>query len=197
MLSFDEVGLISELQKSAPRSRTAFAAACAERLFPAYVAFSKTAGRGDAQTIGELLERIWRRLAGEPIDDTGLQADLDRCMALVPGEDEEPWTDDQPYADDAASAVAYTLRTLQTGDAQEAAWAARRAYDALDHHVTHRLGIDEETRIGGHPSIQAELARQRRDLDELCAAGDSASAAITRVRDRARAEASSFFGPPS
>jgi hypothetical protein len=79
------------------------------------------------------------------------------------------------------------------GDSQASAWAARRAYEALDHHVTHRLGIDNEARAAGHPAVQAELIRQRRDLDELHAANEDPADAILRLRDRARQEASGVF----
>jgi len=51
-----------------------------------------------------------------------VHAELDRCMGLIPGEDDEPWVDGQAYADDAASAIAYTLRTLDTREPKEAVW---------------------------------------------------------------------------
>jgi len=192
-IAFDEAELARKLNGLAPRSRVAFAAACAERLLPAYEAFTELAGRGDARALGDMLARIWKNLLGQKMGPNELQADIDRCMELIPGEDEEPWFDGQPYADDAASAVAYTLRALQRGDSQESAWAARRAYEALDHHVTHRLGIDDEVQAAGHPAVQAELLRQRRDLHELDAAGEDPADAILRLRDRAREEASDVF----
>jgi hypothetical protein len=55
-------------------------------------------------------------------------------------------------------------------------------------------------RILAHPLIQAELARQRRDIDELLAAA-TADADVRqtaeRFRARAKAEAGSVFGVPS
>lgn len=192
-IAFDETDLVGKLNGLALLPRVAFAAACAERLFPAYEAFSELAGRGDARALGDMLARIWRDLLGQKMDPDELQANVDRCMALIPGEDEEPWLDEQPYADDAASAVAYTLRALQRGDSQESAWAARRAYEALDHHVTHRLGIDEDVQAASHPAVQAELLRQRRDLDELNTASENLADVILRLRDRARQEAREVF----
>ena len=192
-IPFDEASVLRKLHGLAVASRVAFAAACAERLFPAYEAFSELAGRGDARALGDMLSRVWEDLLGRKMDPNELQADIECCMDLIPGEDEEPWLDDQPYADDAASAVAYTLRALQRADSQESAWAARRAYEAVDHHVTHRLGIDDEAQVAGHPVVEAELLRQRRDLDELDAAGDEPAEAIVRLRDRAREEARDVF----
>lgn len=190
---FDEAELVRELEELALQSRVAFAAACAERLLPAYAAFSALANRGDAPALAEMLARVWQDLLGQKLEPDELQADVDRVMRLIPGEDEEPWLDNQPSADDAASAVAYTLRALQRGDSQEAAWAARRAYEALDYYVTHQLGIDDEARVAGHPAVQAELLRQRRDLDELHAASEEPADRILRVRDRARNEAGGVF----
>jgi len=194
MLVFDEAHLLEDLQKLERRSCAAFSAACAERLFPAYVAFSRAAGRGDVQSIAQMLECVWSDLVDEEIDLPRVQADLARCLELIPGEDEEPWIAEQPYADDAASAVAYTLRALQGGDPQDSAWAARRAYEALDHYVTHKLGLDDEDQVVRHPTLQAELLRQRRDLEELRLAGHDTTETLVRLRDRARAEAPGFFG---
>ena len=94
------------------------------------------------------LERIWKDLLGDGAMGTGdIRAELSRTMELIPGERDEPWVREQPYGEDAASAVAYTLRALDSGAPQEAAWSARRAYEAVDHHVMHRLGIADDERV--------------------------------------------------
>lgn len=99
--------------------------------------------------------------------------------------------------------VAYALRARLSGDAQEVAWSARVAYEALDHFVINRENVDtnipgEEQRVLSHPLVQAEFARQRRDLDELlCTPPHQVKLTINRVRDRARVEAAEFFGPVS
>jgi hypothetical protein len=99
--------------------------------------------------------------------------------------------------------VAYALRCRQNGQSQEAAWAARRAYEALDHFVINREKIDvnkpgAEARVLGHAAVQTELARQRRDLDELLG-GDAKAVqqAAARLRDRAQKESALFFGAVS
>jgi hypothetical protein len=77
---------------------------------------------------------------------------------------------------------------LRTDEAEPAAWAARQAYEAYD---TYLGGFDDaydyEGSIDAHPLVQAELARQARDLDDLAAPGLNADA-ILRVAERARAE---------
>jgi uncharacterized protein YjaG (DUF416 family) len=197
MLHHDEAALVHDLAQVGIRSRVAFAASCAERLFPAYVAFCERAGRGDRITLGEILERVWQHLRGDEMSIEQLHAELSRCMALIPGEDDEPWVDEQPYAEDAASAIAYTLRALDSGEPQEAAWAARCAYEAADHHVMHRLGVEGEPQILAHPVIQAEFSRQRGDLDELLGAGQESAELFIRLRERARMDAPTFFASGS
>ena len=186
-----------KLAELPPRLQAAFAAACAERLFPAYVDFWKRAGRGDQVALAATLERIWKNLLGDGAMGTGdIRAEPSRTMELIPGESDEPWVSEQPYGEDAASAVAYTLRALDSGAPQEAAWSARRAYEAVDHHVMHRLGIADDERVLSHPLVQAELARQQRDLGELRAATQELEV-IDRLRYRARAEAPLvFWGKP-
>ena len=191
-LHYNEAALVHDLDRVGDQSRVAFAASCAERLFPAYEDFCRRAGRGDRAMLGWILARVWNHLLGDPMRSQHLHEALERCIELIPGEDEEPWVAEQAYADDAASAIAYTLRALDGGQSQEVAWAARRAYEAADHHVTHRLGI-EELQVLAHPIVQREFSRQRRDLDELLGAAEGSTALFARLRDRAKAEASMFF----
>ena len=98
--------------------------------------------------------------------------------AFLPDQDAPGWTPLTAYAEDALSALAYCLQCLRSPDAQEAAWAARRVYEALDYFVTTRDNIspDEpggDVRVLGDSVIQAELERQARDITDLSRAGDS------------------------
>lgn len=197
MLRYDEATIVRDLNRVASKSRVAFAASCAERLFPAYEDFCRRVGRGDQATLGGILARVWEHLLGDQMSSEQVREDLGRCMELIPGEDEVPWVDEQAYADDAASAIAYALRTLDSGESQEAAWAARRAYEAADHHVMYRLGLEAESQVLAHPVVQTEFSRQRRDIEELLAAPEGSAVLYVRLRDRARAEASTFFSPRS
>jgi hypothetical protein len=195
--SYDEAVLVRDLARLARHARVAFAASRAQRLFPAYEDFCRRAGRGDPEALAGILERVWLHLLGDPMSGDEIRAALDGCLRLIPGEEDEPWIDEQAYADDAASAIAYTLGALDTGEAQEAAWAARRAYEAADHYVVHRLGVASESQVLAHPIVQGELSRQRRDLVELLGAPQGSPELFARFRDRARAEAPAFFAPGS
>lgn len=76
----------------------------------------------------------------------------------------------------------------------------RRAYEAIDHPVMYQLGIESEERILSHPLIQAELGRQRRDLDAVVKAigsGDRSAPIVEGLGDRVQAEALRFFCSPT
>jgi uncharacterized protein YjaG (DUF416 family) len=194
---YDEQEIIRKLDQLHTRAKVAFAAACAERQVPGYVAFSRQTGRGEPHALIDILERVWRDVLGDKMLDDEIQRQLARCMALIPQEDEGPWVNEQAYAEDAASAVVYALRARTTGESQEAAYAARVAYEALDHHVINRLGVEDDDHVLAHPVVQAELAHQHRDLDELLGASADLTALLIRLRDRASTEAATFFGPIS
>ncbi len=169
--TFDLARLLRPLRALPVRSRAAFAAACAERLAPAYAAWRRRTGRVDASQ--EILDRLW---AGErPIVE---------CSALIPGDD-EPFLDERPYAVHAMSALACAVRAFE--DLAEAVRAAEHARAAAAHHVSHRLGLGDAA-VSSHIVVQAELARQERDLEDLAANGE-----LARLRERAREDAAAFF----
>jgi uncharacterized protein YjaG (DUF416 family) len=197
MLRYDEPALIRDLTRVLSNARVGFAAACAERLFPAYADFCAAGGRGDGVALRGVLERLWRHLLGEEMGKEQLRSELSRCMALLPGDDDGPRVNERAGAGDAAAAVAYALRALETSDPQEAAWAARRAYEAADRFVIDRLDVRldaaGEARVMAHPVVQAEISRQLRDLRELLEAQVASIELVVRLRDRAREESRSFF----
>jgi hypothetical protein len=98
-------------------------------------------------------------------------ASVARAAQLIPPED-DGWDDvERAYAEDAAAALGYAFRARMTGDPQEAAWASRRAYEAIDHFVQGKSSGTtlDDAAILSHPLVQSELARQERDLNDLAA----------------------------
>jgi uncharacterized protein YjaG (DUF416 family) len=189
----DEIELAGIEQLPNPL-RGAFAAACAERLLPAYHKFLARSNRGDPCILEQILTRLWKDLSGEPMSEAETEAQIDACVELIPREDDGPWVAEQAAAEDAVAALAYALRCRRSGLAKEAAWAAGRAYEALDDYVINHEDVDTniagaEARVLAHPLVQAELARQQRDLDELLAG----TITIDRLRERSRAEAAEFL----
>jgi uncharacterized protein YjaG (DUF416 family) len=200
LLHFDEPNLIVRLAKLPNELRVAFAALCAERQLPNYARFSARSGLGDPSVLKEALVSIWEDVQGRPVSNARLEAILERCMALIPNGDEDT-EEETAYADDAAAAVAYTIRARLAGDPQEAAWAARRAYEAVDHFIVSQLNStiverDQEGNIASHPLAQAELMRQQDDLKDLLSVSAEKpvpTSLISDLRDRARRDAELFL----
>ncbi len=198
-LRFSEQWLINKLDGLPPLLRVLFAAIAAERLLPAYLSYSHLTGRGNPKSLSAALDRLWRDIEGQRMDSEQVQESLDLVMKLIPREDDNSWVPEQAWAEDAAAAVAYALRCRENGLSADAAWAARRAYEALDHFVVAKTGIDT-SRPGANeevlssPLVQAELSRQRRDIDELLAGDREDVASVARrMRQRALAESKIIF----
>jgi uncharacterized protein YjaG (DUF416 family) len=199
ILRFDEPLLRGQLDVLPREHRAAFAAACAERLFPAYERFSREAGGGGAETLRAGLNRLWDDLTGNPWSELELRASAKKFLALIPDENKDTWADSLPSAQDAATALVYALEARVKSGSKEAGWSARCAYDALDRFVMHDdsgvVVTANEQRLLEHPLVQAELGRQRRDLEELLNVRErDVRDVAARLRDRAKQEAGIVFG---
>jgi uncharacterized protein YjaG (DUF416 family) len=172
-LQYDEKDLVVRLDRLPSNRRPIFAASCAQRLLPAYAVFSKASNGRFNDRLPEILSLLWDDLeeirCQQPIDVTRC---IDVAIGLIQGDDATEWIPEQAPAENAAEAVAYAFTCRLSGSSQEAAWAARQVYDALDYVLVSRLRIDinnpaDTTRIVAHPLVQAELSRQLRDLKNL------------------------------
>lgn len=192
-LTFDKTELEGRIQQLPTINRAAFAAACAERMAPSYEAYSARSGNADFKVYNELLARLWTDLEGQRMSDAEIDANIERAEELVPPEDSS-WVPEYPAADDAAAGLAYSFECRRNESAKEAVWAASRAYEAIDDYVITNENVDTaapgaESEILSHRLVQAELARQSRDLDEL----REGRITINQLRDRAKAEATEFL----
>lgn len=203
IIQFSRTQLTRKLDRLPPQLRVFFAAACAERLLSAHIVFLGLARQGESEKIARSLACLWEDIAGEPVTGDVLQANIDACMSLIPRDDDMNLDEEAAYAEDAISSVVYALRCRQNGDSQEAMWSAQCNCASVDYFTTSREKfvpklVNDPSRVFEHPLMQAELARQRRDLDELlCAADEDMRQAAARFRDRAKAESKIFFGVPS
>ena len=199
MLRYDEKQLVADLARLPPVLQSAFAAACAQRVAPCYLRYARVAHLEWVAPWLAIQDRLWRDLAGEPRSADERNSDAAGAEAFLPSED-EPQAPETYYAEDAAAALAYAARSRKTADPQEAAWAARRTLEALDSFIIETKEIqvgtrEAEERIASNPLMQAELERQHRDLEEVLALGQgNASALVEKLRQRAQAESTVFFG---
>jgi uncharacterized protein YjaG (DUF416 family) len=176
--------LKADLNVLPQRTRAAFAAACAERLFPAYAAFLKASGRDDHGLVRRTLDLAWdgARSGAVPLEDP---ADLfEQCVALIPGDESE---DDAipAHADDGIASAAYALQAAAGLDDKAAGWAAERVTNSLDTFLlSNEIDISEpeaEQRVWEHSLVAAEISRRKDDLRRLADATDW-EAAVDAVR---------------
>ena len=176
--------LKADLKPLPQRTQAAFAAACAERLFPAYAAFLKASGRDDHGLVRRRLDLAWdgARSGAIPVEDP---ADLfEQCVALIPSDESEH--DPIPaHADDAIASAAYALQAAAGLDDKAAGRAAERVTNSLDNFLlSNEIDISEpeaERRVWEHSLIAAEVNRRKNDLRRLADTTDW-GAAVGAVR---------------
>lgn len=189
-LTFDEPALVLRLSRLSARGLVAFASGCAARLAPAYEVLQR-ALRGPApDLVAKSLEHLWNFASHGTQSDWASMAD--RLIDLIPDEDSGP-SFAHAVIDDALAATAYAARAAREHHPQDAAWSARRLYDAVDRFAMRRLGATSltvaiEAQLLRNEFVQAELKRQARDLLILeSATSDTVAAAIDEVRSAAAA----------
>jgi hypothetical protein len=198
---FNERQLVKRLNRLPDALRAAFAAACAQRLLAGVATLLQGATDIQLRELQEVLDRAWRVLEGGATNKATLPADLTRCMAIIEADDIAAPATFKPYADDAIAALAYALRAAVGAESQDAAWSARRAYEAADQFVIRLLDIDlnlpnSETEILGHHIVQRELKLQARDLEDLAAPGrgpEQVAQSIRRLALQAQSDGKRFF----
>ncbi len=190
MCSFDENILVNELGKLPLCGRIAFAAAAATRQLCNYEWYARRFNPIRELRPREIAIQLWEALLTDSFDHPEWALILDEVMGLLPEEGDD-WVIRHALADDAISSLAYAVRALLTSEPQNAAWAARRAFEAADQAAIRTLGVqpgltNTEIAIKSHTLVQREIMRQRRDLDFLLAKPDKNS--IDAIRNYAFAE---------
>jgi len=135
------------------------------------------------------LSDLWSFALGGPGRDW--VALSEQLIAEIPHEDKMD-TAAHAVIDNALAAAAYAVSTAISFEARQAAFCARRAYEAMDGHAHEALDFtiytpEIEQALLKHPIVQQELGRQARDLGELEGVGSVAQL-------RARVGSESAFG---
>jgi Protein of unknown function (DUF416) len=168
-----------------PNNASTFALACASRLTNQLETYSLSKSTYNllVRAGEEAWESIWH---GKTFVSSQLQ---DSILEVIPSEEEEP-DFEASVMEDACAAVVYTLRSLAGDTPQNAAWAARRAYEATDRFASQSINEPEysktaEELILQHAVVQDELQRQERDITTLSLVFDReiAKAVWTRARE--------------
>ena len=125
MLEFQEHVLKQKLDRLPARSRIAFAACCAQRTSAICHRYLSQSNPNRAATLDAAMGYAWDHILSASQRATTDRM-LESVMSLIPDQDAPGWTPLTAYAEDALSALAYCLQCVQSGDTQEATWAARR-----------------------------------------------------------------------
>jgi uncharacterized protein YjaG (DUF416 family) len=176
-LNFDEIKLSAALAKLPAKARMAFAAAVACRSLGMGERFAGRLGLENATRPREIATQLWNALQGDDSERSNWVDALEEVMSFLPAAPESASFAHQ-LVDDALSALVYAIRCLLTPDADEAAWAARCAYESIGQAAQQALlrqggTTPAEAQLQGqvqaHPWVQRELQRQLRDLTTLLA----------------------------
>lgn len=127
-LRYDSVGILSRLSSLDLTRRTAFSAACSERLASLYIRYAVMAGRNRGAVFRSILDDVWRAVGGSGDD---LEPLRNPSNELVPDEDGE-WAPGLGFAQNAAISLACAVEGWLNDDPNEAASAAMQVYEAAD-----------------------------------------------------------------
>lgn len=171
MLTYDETRLKQELATLPPRLRVAFATAAATRQLPCYARLAPPRLVQAQLDPKALLEALWQKIRDGDLAPGAWQATLDKLMDVLDKETPD-WRPFDFLAEDALVTLAYAIRCLLDPEPQEAAWAARVAYESADQAVIRLQGdvpatAAAEARILAHPFIQRTLGLLHEDLASL------------------------------
>lgn len=153
--------VVSELREVGLRQRTAFAAACAERLFPTY-ARSKT--RANEGRLRAILDRVWELTETDSLDTLEIARLAREVEALAPetSNRESPFTPLSQFTSgalNAAGAVLAALECLRSDDPRCCGDAALMTTDTV------YLALPTASlKSAEHPLLRRELGWQREDI---------------------------------
>jgi hypothetical protein len=166
--------VVQGLSPASPAARTAFAASCAEVLYPLWVTYCDDVGEPDERLVRAALDACWEWAASGATRGVD-PADLaDEVAELAPRSDESP-SKLAPWGQNAARATAAALDAWPGAAVDRVAAASIRVVESLDYVADPREPGDLEV-------IRTELDRQQRAL-----ASDPASARVEATRSEVAA----------
>jgi uncharacterized protein YjaG (DUF416 family) len=153
--------VVAELRGVDSRRRAAFAAACAERLFPAYARFK---ARVDDGSLRAILDRVWELTEAGSVDALEISRLIQEAEGLAPdtANTESPFTPLSVFVSaalNATSAVLAALECFRSEDATSCGDAARMST------ATVYLALPASSLASAdHPLLRRELVWQGEDI---------------------------------
>jgi uncharacterized protein YjaG (DUF416 family) len=169
-------GLEAELGKMPRPYQLAFGAACCERAFPNYVAFSNAQHWGDPKVLRRALDTVWQIIAGAEVKPDEIKDLEKRCHDVTPHSDDFGSVLDTS-GQEASIAVQWLLRYCLESDPKCGLRVSRLQRDTIDCFVQAELDPDPtepklmdprlNEKIEAHPLMRQELETQKKDLAYL------------------------------
>lgn len=162
-LEFDEADLRARLSSIPAKSAAIFAYLCAARLVRTTEELANT-----PYLVKNIIAEANIALRRALVEGGRLPDSLEeRLLDSSPTEEEDP-SFEGAALEDAAAALVYTARSIVSSAAENAAFAARRAYETADRYASRSINEGEysdlaESVILSNPVVQRELERQQRD----------------------------------
>jgi Protein of unknown function (DUF416) len=125
---YDEAEIASCLTVLPPEGRALFACGCAERLMASFRWFCDLSGCAGLGAVRVALDAAWAGPGAGNVE-SGTASHIAR---LVPDDYAGELALGSAVAQNAVACVAYALEVRQTGQVQQAVWAARQVYEAAD-----------------------------------------------------------------
>jgi hypothetical protein len=141
--TYNEPDLVRRLSRLDRRSKTAFAASCAQCLLPLFERYSESIGEPAlGSRLAAIVSLAWDTASGA-LEERDLRALQAEAESLVPS-DEDDWTFEMGSGEHAAAAAAYAIRTWLTDDPRRRAGPRGRSMSCRLRHVTEQPGVGLE-----------------------------------------------------
>lgn len=149
-----------------------------ERLLPNYKAFSDQVKWGDAPYLRSVLDHAWRAVGAE-MDLANTEDILSQTSALIPDSDDFPGPV-AGLAQYAAAALCHLLESMKSNSIEHIAHIRILALDSVDAYIQVTSGssqrlidredfVSEWERIDNDPLMQAEIKRQKNEIEQISA----------------------------
>lgn len=190
--AFNDKVALQALTELESHQQLAVGAACCERMLPNYSRFTTEVNWGDLPSVRSALDVVWDACSREVLGGTDMDRLLASCEAAIPHADEFR----SLYvssAQEAVFAVCALLDFMGDRDPERIVSVLRFAIDSVDLIVQEQEGMDSrdpllERKILGHPLMQQELVRQRRDMSEAARFHVGQQASLFALRNRVASE---------
>jgi len=171
--------LEAELTGLSPVHRLAFAASCCERLLPNYSLVKQEDGWGDPSILRNALNEVWSFLEGQPVNAKQIRQLLKVCDEAVPNADYVSGSQYDVEAQEAASAICFTLEACFAPTPKNIIKVAKCVMNTIDGYLSAMKDIedpnwcneksfeDQKKEFTNHPFAMREIAKQSEDLQGL------------------------------